>query len=435
MTNAIREAMAVARLLLLRGGGVAATFLLNLLIVRRFGPMTNGQFQVALSYVMIAAAVARLGQEQLALRDVARLRAEDDAARARRTVDLSLLLTLPAGFLIAGGLALLATAAAANGADMVPAFAPVVLCLSGLWILTEALRGWQRVPEAIFWQGSFVPIAFVAAFVVLDGMGWLRPALLPLVYGVCALGGVAGAFWTWRRALPRLAGAAGSGNRIDLLRDGLHRLRQGSLFWMLAVLTNAIAWLDILVLNAVADARTVGIFQPIVRSGGLIAVGINIVTAGLIARLALLYAKGDGPEFLRAARLYWLAILAGSLLVGVLFIMFAKPIAGLWGPAIAPYHHELVVYVLIQLFQAVFIIAPLAAPVMGLERALLMVQVASVPLKAAAVVLGYAWGGLLGVILGIGLCTFVSVVWTVLLFLRQLQIMGLRWHSFITGRL
>ncbi|MBM3333236.1 hypothetical protein FJY63_01100 [Candidatus Sumerlaeota bacterium] len=211
-------------------------------------------------------------------------------------------------------------------------------------------------------------------------------------------------------------------------------IRRGSTFWILAILTSVAGWLDLLVLYAFADAAVVGVFQPIIRTGGLIAVAINIATSGLIARLALLYAAGNGPEFLRLTRLYWLGITTTSLVVGTVFIVMSPTIAAIWGPAIAPYHHELSFYVIIQLLQAVFIIAPLAAPVVGLERQMVVVQIVNVPMKTLAVMIGYMQGGLTGVIAGLGLCTLVSVLWTASLFIRQLTTLEIRWQSFITGR-
>lgn len=428
---AVRELAGVSRLLVLRGGGVAATFLMNLLIVRRFGAETNGLFQVALSYVMIGAAVGRLGQEQLALRDIAAIKVGGDAGRARAAIDRSLAVTLPAALAVALSVAVAADIWGADGGGMIPAFTPTIILLAWLWIVTEALRGWQLVLAAIFWQGSFIPIAFVALFVPLDALGLLRAGGLPWLYAGCSLVGLAGAGWAWRRAISASHRPAAAVPWRHAVRD---TVRRGAMFWILAILTNVAGWLDLLVLYAFADAAVVGIFQPIVRTGGLIAVAINIATAGLIARLALLYAARDGAAFVRIARLYWIAIAAGSLAAGAVFIAMAPWIAALWGPAIAPYHRELTLYVLVQLAQAIFIIAPLAAPVMGLERAMVVVQIANVPLKAAAVALGYAQAGLAGVIAGLGLCTLVSVSWTVLLFFRQLATMGIRWQSFLTGR-
>jgi len=431
----IREAANLFRLLILRGSGVGATFLMSLLIVRRFGVEVNGLFQVALSYVMIGAAVARLGQEQLALREIAAMRVRDDGRSARAAIDLSLAVTLPVGIvtaaIFAGGAMLLDP----GGGGMLPAFAPTIVMLTGLWIVTEALRGWQLVPASVFWQGCFIPVAFVLAFLLLDAAGWLAPEGLAPLYGVCGLVALAGSTWSWRQAIgdhvtgrPSTSGGRGMAAVVSTMRSS-------ATFWMLAIFTSVAGWLDLLVLYAFADAAVVGTFQPIVRTGGLIAVAINIVATGLVARLAYLYADGDGVQFVRLARGYWLAITAGSLVAGATFIVAAPWIAAAWGPKIAPYAAELSLYVLIQIFQAIFIIAPLAAPVMGLERAALVVQIANVPLKAVAVGVGYAHGGLTGVILGIGFCTLVTVLWTVVLFFRQLAAMGIRWQSFLTGRL
>lgn len=427
----LQEAVSMSRLMVIRGSGVGATFLMNLLVVRHFGAETNGLFQVGLSYAMIGAAVARLGQEQMLLRDIAGHRARDLNDNARKSLNLSLAVSVPAAFAVAAVTAFVAHHWGVNGGGMIPAFSLSIIGLAALWIVTEALRGWQMIPASVFWQGGFVPVAFVLAFTILETCDALQAGALPFLYAGCIALSLCGAIISWRRAVgPREGGAYGGMS----WHAAAESIRRGSTFWILAILTSIAGWLDLLVLYAFADAAVVGVFQPIIRTGGLIAVAINIATSGLIARLALLYAAGNGAEFLRLTRLYWLAITSTSLVVGAVFIVMSPAIAAIWGPAIAPYHRELSFYVIIQLLQAVFIIAPLAGPVVGLERQMVVVQIANVPMKALAVIFGYMQGGLIGVIGGLGLCMVITVLWTAWLFVRRLTTLKIRWQSLITGR-
>lgn len=418
----------IARLVIIRGIGVGATFLMSVLIVRKFGAETNGLFQVGLSYAMIGAAVARLGQEQLALRRVAGFRANEDRVNARTLVRTALAMAIPMGVIVAVCMNLAAWITDDAG-GMIFAFAFAVVPLAGLWILTEALRGWQYVSTAIFWQSTIPPALFVVIFALLNALQVLSTQFLPWVFVFCATFALFGASIFWK-SIVSLSADDRANLRIKQFRSAL---KQGRDFWVLAIFTHVAAWIDILILMHFADAYVVGVFQPIVRTGGLIAVAINIATAGLVARLALLYYTSDTFNFARLVRLYWLMIGLGSISTGLVFLIFANEILAVWGPELLPYRDELVSYVCIQVFQSIFIIAPLVGPVIGLERPMIVVQIVNLPLKVISVSAGYAYGDLLGVIVGLGFCTLFSVSWITALFLRELSKKGISLRLLVFG--
>lgn len=432
LRSLIREVLSLARLFAFRGAGVLATFLTSVLIVRKMGAETNGLFQVGVGYVIIAGAVGRVGQDQLNFRRMAGYRAMHDRAAASDALRASLAVSLPFALLSAVGLAVCSIVSGPDdGARYLAAFGWSVLPFAWLWIFTEALRGWQLVGASVFWQGSFVPMAFLTAFAMLNLIGATTPGMLPFLYAACVIVALLGAAASWRSAIRHEAEPAQGVRGLPAESDRATTFRAGKAFWALAILANVAAWIDLLLLYAIADASSVGVFHAIVRTGGLIAVAINIAASGMMAKLALLHASADTDEFARLLRFYWLAITIGAAVACLAFAASTEPVLRLWGPELMPYKFELAAYLLVQFGQALFILAPLIAGVIGLEKQLVLLQIVNVPLKAGTVYIGYAVGGLIGVIAAIGFCTLVTMVWTSVLVVGRLQTFGVSWKRLV----
>lgn len=422
----LKEVIGLARLFAFRGMGVLATFLTSVVIVREFGVEANGLFQVGVGYVMIGGAVGRVGQDQLNLRRMAGFKVTDDRTAAWAALRASMAVSLPFAFLSAAGLALWSFATeTGNDANYLAAFGWSVLPFTLLWIFTEALRGWQFVGSSVFWQGSFVPVVFLAAFAAFGAVLPLSAGMLPFLYAACVLLALLGAAASWRSASGPNDGSAHMSLTSLQWHEWTTTVKAGSAFWALAILANVAAWIDLLLLYAIADASTVGVFHAIVRTGGLVAVAINIAVSGMIAKLALLHAAGDRVAFAKLLRFGWFAITICAAATCVAFAALAQPILHIWGPELMPYRAELSVYLLVQFGQAILILAPLIAGIIRLEKQLVLVQIANVPLKTITVFIGYGTAGLMGVIAAIGICTVITMAWTTWLVTGRLRAFGI----------
>lgn len=413
------ELWGIALLFLVRGSGLGATFLAGVLLARQFGASTNGLFQLGIAYVTVLGAVARLGQDQLNLRTMAELRAREDAMRARQEMIRSLLVAAPLAALAAVALALVAYAKEApEQATFLTTFSLSVIPFASLWILTEGLRGWQHVQSAMFWQGACAPVVFIALLAAWSSSADPNIDWLPYLYAVSIVIAVIGAGWSWSRAVK---GAATLPTEGAASANWRHRIRDGRTFWMLTILVSVSGWVDLIILYAVADAETVGIFFAVARTGALIAVALNIAAAGAVARLALLYAGEKFTEFARVLRFYWLVFAGGAFMAGLIFTVAAGPIMSIWGPETAPFSSEFLIYVAVQMIQAVFILPQMVAPVVGLEKKIFQLNILILPAKAIAVYIGYSAGGLMGVIVAVGAAMIATAGVTAIIFLRHLH--------------
>jgi len=209
----------------------------------------------------------------------------------------------------------------------------------------------------------------------------------------------------------------------------------GKHFWLLAIMTGFAGWIDLLVLSTITSNEVIGIYQPIVRTGTVVAVFINMATSTLVARLAILYAKGNNDEFLRLTRTYWLAIVISSLILCIMFILNINLITSAWGPEFAEYNLEFGAYIGVQLFQSIFILPMLISPVIGLEKELAWIQVLVLPLKIISIIIGFIFMEILGVIYALGLCTFVTSLLVFFFYIRQLKRKGMPWQQLVVRHL
>lgn len=429
MSDILNEILSSIKQISVRIVGVTSTLLISIYIVRQYGVEVNGAFQLSFAYVMIASAVAKLGQDQLALREVAKYCAQNDPNRAAAFLIAALKLVIPFGLVVS---ALMIGAIASLNKNLlvyIIYFVPTVVAISTIWVIAEGMRGWQSINIAIFWQAVFIPLLFLITIFGIGLFHPIDPIFLPLIYSLIASIVVFLIYGSWKQA-SAFDGAIVktiSFSPIMMFRDGKH-------FWIFAVLTGFAGWVDLIVLSVFASNDVIGVYQPIIRTGGMVAVFIQMATSGLVARLAMIFAKDDHAEFIRLTRIYWLMIVCVSFLACMIALIFMDFIISMWGDGFIQYKLEFCLYIGIQFFQTFLILPMLISPVIGLEKELVWVQILNLPLKVVSIMIGFGFLGLLGVIYALGFCTLISSLLILFFYIRQLERKGISWQRLMLIR-
>lgn len=311
-----------------KGFAAIASFLLNWLIARAFGPGGVGIFALAQTTATLAATLALMGLEYVVVREVARALKLGAPGEARRIV----ISALKQGALVSSvlGLAIFLLrdrfAAGMLGApEVAPALAVMaaaVPILTLIFIASSALRGCGRVAVSQTINGPIGTglAALTLGIAILTGLA--RGHLLPvaLYVGFALLACIIG--WTaLARAMRGWDGPAGE--RPQLLRMGVPLL--------LATLSlTFVDWFAMLVLTAHGSATDAGLFRiawQIVSVLNLLMVASDAILAphvsqnyavGAHERIAVTLSRATAAMFLLASPLLALCLLAPRWLLGIM---------------------------------------------------------------------------------------------------------------------
>lgn len=312
-----------------KGFAAVASFVLNWLIARAFGPEGVGIFALAQTTATLAATLALMGLEYVVVREVARALKLGAPGEARRMV----LAALKQGALISCvlGLAIFLLRERFAGdllgeprvAPALAIMAAAVPILTLIYIASSALRGCGRVTVSQIING---PIGTGLAALTL-GLAMLAGAahssLLPvaLYVGFALLAGVIG--WAVLARAMRGWDRTDGGERPPLLRMGVPLL--------LATLSlTFVDWFAMLVLTANGSARDAGLFRiawQIVSVLNLLMVASDAILAphvsqnyavGARDRIAVTLSRTTAAMFLLASPLLALCLLAPRWLLGIM---------------------------------------------------------------------------------------------------------------------
>jgi O-antigen/teichoic acid export membrane protein len=423
MAFSLREAINIFQLLLIRGTGMLSLFLVNVIVARNFGPATQGLFQIGLGWVIVIATVSRFGQDQLMLRTAAEGKARNDIVQVNRHLSASLVLAVVAlavgtatallfiqlgGFKIDGK----------NGALFLSIMVLAILPTGVLMIVTEAMRGWQKVSIAIAWQGG-VPQTLVMLILLLTVLvnrpnSLLNPIWTAVIYTTAFFAACLCACFAWIR-IAKIAFGKPSISEIS------QKLKEGSHFWFYAILTSMIAWVDILLLGLLDSAEAVGHYSTIVRTGAVLGTIVQILSAGAIARLALFYAQADYKNFTSLFRSYFQFFAICAVPLTVIILIYPSQIMSIWGHNFASDDQLFLIYGSFQIINFATCLAGFTVVVIGLERKLVRMQVAMLIFKFGAIVALHNFMGLEGVVWAIGASLLLTNLLTYRVFVKAMS--------------
>jgi O-antigen/teichoic acid export membrane protein len=388
--------------------GAGATAAITLIVLHKFGPAENGVFQYGLALSLIFSSVIRAGQDNLILKDVIANPLTFECRSIWKHVKDVFVLVLCFWFF----LVIVAWAASElfdiPNANYLLTFIPLTGIMALLWIATEALRGLQYTTHWALWQNAFAPAAFLAILSLtpmvtsstINRLPWLMAAiyLVALIFAVFVL-----RFKTKSNNYHN-----DTSSRLATMPNRLKQnFVRGKVFWLYALLSTFAGSVDIFILTWCSNSYTVGIFQPIIRIGSIIAVLINLVAGGFLAQLGRSYVKEDSEKFQSTIIKVWIIVNLISVIMTASMLIFRNAILDSFSNYLVEYSTEFAIYVLTQMIQTIFIIPVLLSPLIGLEKTLVKMQIVNVVMKILFISFGYYLGGLLGVIIGISAVTLI----------------------------
>jgi O-antigen/teichoic acid export membrane protein len=432
MAFSLREAINIFQLLLIRGTGMLSFFLVNVLIARNFGPATQGIFQIGLGWVIVAATIGRFGQDQLMLRTAAECKAKNDICKVQRNLVASLALSIGALVLITVLTIVFIHWGSINGKStdgtiFLSIMILAILPTGTLVIITETLRGWQKINLSIAWQGSLPQTALLVALaVIVFTIQNVNQTWVAFLYAMIFLLATVFAMKSWLKISGLKVSMPIRSELIQVSRSGFH-------FWLYGVLIYLVAWVDILILGYLDGPETVGRYAAVVRTGAILSAIAQICSTGSVARLAMLYAKGDFFAFTLIARSYFLVFAAASLPIAIILWIFPKEIMHIWGPQFVQSAPLLVIYGLFQLYQFVIGMSGSLVAVIGLEKKIAAIQAFNLVLKFGMIYIGHSLAGITGVVWASALSLFISNNVLLYVFFVKMREHGVQPLNFVFG--
>ena len=387
--------------IILRFGGAAATALISIVVLQKLGPIENGQFQSNYALCLIISAVLRLGQDNLLLNNGILqhegINKENFTQQLVDSIGASILFSLvcAVGFLIA-----IFLVGYQDWRSLVM-YAPAMIAIALLWIVTEALRGLQFNNSWALWQGLFPPLAFVLSIILADQLFVLSMIHLPILLSTSYAIALILSSVILYKSVP-IAGSLSKIRGVDFgFQRIIDRARLGLTFWYLAILSAAAAATEIFVLAALGDPYIVGIFQPIVRIGGIVAVLINLVAGSLISRMAISINTNNITQRRKVYFANSAYIVVFSIFIALPMLYFGDFILEKTSHHLVDYQFEYSIYIIAQVFQSVFILSIMLSFVSGLEVFLVKVQVFMIIAKIVFISFAYLYFGLPGVFVSV----------------------------------
>lgn len=325
--------------------------MLAILVARYLGADQAGHFYTALPIVMMAAYLARLGLDQLAMREVAAARAIGEPIR-QFVVSIAGLILMTA-FICALLVALAGQPLAyyylqPDLAWMLPVLALAVLSIALFNLAGQALRGAHAI-----WLSSFVLFSGHNLFnlMILAVLAFGLTHLLPPLQGVVAayvlgaiLTAVLGLYWANRASVA-------DGEPKDR-QDWGGLIRAGQPLLLYGLGTMSFQWTDTLVLAAVRPSHDVAVYNSAMKVAQSVGFVLLAVVSAAGPRFAALYRAQRMEELQRAYTRATLLTFAMALPIVLLLVLAGEAVMGLFGDDFRSGSLPLVILAVGQLFAA-----------------------------------------------------------------------------------
>lgn len=312
------------------------TLAVGILLARSLGPENYGVYAFVLSIITLLGLPSKAGLPTLIVRETAKNQLKEQWGLLRG------LLTLANGFVLSFSVFVAIVSALVvwgvwGGAESTKS----QTFLWALWLLPlvafgnirgATLRGLRKVVQGQLPEQLVCPVVMV---VLLGAALWLGRELTPVLaiqYSILAalVAFGVGAFLLIR-AMP--AGVKSARSVYDLKVWAISLLPL-SLF---AGLKIADSQLSIVILGTLATAEDVGQFRVAATGAGLVAFGLTAVNMALAPQVARLYSAGEKEKLQRVITISTRAVLAISLPVAFVFIVWGDALIGwVFGPEYMP---------------------------------------------------------------------------------------------------
>jgi O-antigen/teichoic acid export membrane protein len=307
-----------------------------MVFARVLGAAGYGMLAAAVEASAILAVMAVGGFDQYAVRELARLRAEDDLPAALAFLRFTTRLVLAASLLAGIGLAV-----AAVGADAQSGWRTTFILAGALTPLTAMMllnAGRLRGLGAVVF--SQTPIAVVRPCTVILAMAllWAAGMRIDAPLGMTTL--LVATFVAQLVAaagLSRVAATLGQpGAQPSRVRAWL---MEAAPFFGTAVLVVIFSKVSTLMLAALVGPEAAGLFQPIAILVPVLALPVGALAMPFAPRVVELWRIGDAGTLRRITWMYTISTFIGTCFIGITVLIFGEYVLSLFGPefvAVAP---------------------------------------------------------------------------------------------------
>ena len=319
--------------------GIAAVLglALNVVIARLVDIDGAGLYFVALSIVVVAATLGRLGTDAVVVRLIAGRISDGDAGDIRRVANSALVIvSLTSGALSAA--LMLGSGWLAENAFAEPRLGPVLAWLAPAILFTSlaitfanALQGLKRVRSAMSIIGVW-PSALSAIGAILLAPRFGVQGVAAATTAAAALTALGSTWWWLRVTSDRDEGAATADGRT--LDAGVREILVPSLHLVSAtVALQLVNWLPIAVLGKLVTVAEAGLFAIVNRTAMLITFALIAVNSIAAPKFAALYKQREIRLMESIAREVTLMITLFAAAPTLIFVLLPRQILSVFGPA------------------------------------------------------------------------------------------------------
>ncbi|NEZ04114.1 oligosaccharide flippase family protein [Wenzhouxiangella sp. XN201] len=338
-----------AAALVLKVVGAVIVFALNILIARALGVEGAGLYFMALSVVMIASVLARVGMDVPLIKFIAASAARQEHGRIQ-SIYRSGVLTVALGSGTLSIALFMATEPLASGLFGAPdlvqplrVMALGVISFSLMTIIAESLKGLHRVALSVLVSAIFYPLVTIA-----------------LVWPLCIHFGPAGA------GIAFVTGTAIAGLVASVFWKKFQPVSQGELFpyaklwksahplWVMSIVNRGLMpWGPLFMLGIWWTAEDSGVFGAATRISAILSMLLIAVNMSLAPKFSELYAQGKIRSMETVARRFALLVTVGASPLFVLFLLAGDRVLALFGPGFEVGHFALAILVVGQIANVV----------------------------------------------------------------------------------
>ncbi|ASQ91361.1 polysaccharide biosynthesis protein [Prosthecochloris sp. GSB1] len=359
--------------------GQGLRFLFNIAVAGMLGARYLGVYALALAVLQIVEVLAAGGLDAAVLRfvNLHEDRPEEQRAHIASAVKASFLRSVPLALLLM--LASWPLASLLHGDRLLAATLFCYACSLPFTVFTavagHAIQAYRNLRPKIVATQIIVPGGMLLLVVALNRLSGGTVALVSAL----PLASAAAGFWIWRE-LRQVTGLLPADVFSAGMSGELSRYARPLLFVALTAMTSH--WLDILMLGWYADAGTVGLYQPAVRTAGLVR-AVLIAFAGIVSPMfAGLHARGETGELERLFRITTRWVLLAALPPAVVLLVMPEAVLSLFGPGFISASTVLLVLTAAVLVQSLFGLCDTLLQMTGYAKASLAIAGAALAAHA-----------------------------------------------------
>ena len=352
----------------LRIVGIIAGYGFTLLVTRTLGAEAWGIFALSLVVLQIASVIGRLGMDTALLRFTAEYVAKGEIGTLKDIYKKALTLVVPFSILVAISVYFLSPILAnkvfhkpyLTNYFRIVSFIIVPFVL--LWIHSESIRGLKKIKEYMLLQQT--GIFTIAVILFLIGLSFLKSHFLPPIsYSISIFVLATISIYLWRKYLLHLLSPSAISDSFTIHCSPLTTHRSPFTYQSLLtvslpmLLSSSLAlimgWTDTIILGMFRSAQEVGVYNVALRVSMITSITLMAINTIAAPKFAEFWGKRDVKGLAKVAQQSTKLIFWTSFPLLLLFLIFPKPILGIFGEEFKIGSGSLIILTLGQFINAI----------------------------------------------------------------------------------